>query len=192
MTAIQLIVGLGNPGAPYDRTRHNAGSTFVDQVIDKADVPWTLDSKRFGHRARCQIAHRSFWVYKPGSYMNQSGRPVATILSYLKMTPAQLLVVHDDLDLPAGIARLKYNGGHGGQNGLRDIIHVLGHGAFYRLRIGIGHPGHKDKVHDWVLSQPQQHDATAIAVAMQQAIDILPQLVSGQIDAAMQTLHTHI
>ena len=192
MTGIQLIVGLGNPGARYDQTRHNAGSTFVDRVTRQADVPWTLDSKRFGNRACCQVADRSLWLYKPGSYMNQSGRPVATVLSYLKMTPTQLLVVHDDLDLPPGIARLKYNGGHGGQNGLRDIIHVLGHGAFYRLRIGIGHPGQKHKVDDWVLSQPQQHDAVAIAVAMEQAMDILPQLVLGHMDAAMQTLHTRI
>ena len=192
MTGIQLIVGLGNPGKQYCQTRHNAGSTFVDTVTQKAGVAWTLDSSRYGLRARLQLADHALWIFKPSSYMNLSGKPVATILSYLKIPPEQMLVVHDDLDLSPGTARLKYDGGHGGQNGLRDIIQSLGHGAFYRLRIGIGHPGHKGRVNDWVLSQPEKQDALAISVAMQQAFDILPQLAAGHVQAAMQTLHTHM
>ena len=122
--------------------------------------------------------------------MNQSGQAVGAAMRYWNISPDQLLVVHDDLDLPPGTVRLKQDGGHGGQNGIRDIMRMLGHGKFSRLRIGIGHPGHKNRVVDWVLHSPGAEDAAAMAWAMQRALDVLPLVAGGQSDAAMQRLHT--
>ena len=122
--------------------------------------------------------------------MNKSGIAIVSALRYYKIEPEQMLVVHDDLDLPPGAARLKFDGGHGGQNGLRDIFAHLGHGRFHRLRIGIGHPGHKDRVTSWVLGRPGSNDEQSILGAVVAALDVLPLAVNGQINEAMKRLHT--
>ena len=138
------------------------------------------------------IADQPLWLLKPSTFMNNSGRSVAAALRYYKIEPEQALLVHDDLDLPTGTARFKFDGGHGGQNGLRDTIEHLGHGRFHRLRIGIGHPGSKDRVTPWVLGRPSISDENAIVDSIARATDALPFAVAGQFERAMSQLHTAI
>ena len=154
MAGLRLIVGLGNPGPEHARTRHNAGFWFVDALAAQAGARFGLESKLFGETAKARIGDRDVWLLKPATFMNLSGKSVAAALRYWKIEPEEALLAHDELDLPPGVARLKFDGGHGGQNGLRDSMRLLGHGRFHRLRIGIGHPGHKDKVTSWVLGKP--------------------------------------
>ncbi len=158
MAALRLIVGLGNPGPEYARTRHNAGFRFVDELAARAGASFRLDSKLFGETARVDIAGQPVWLLKPATFMNLSGKSVTAALRFWKFEPEQALLAHDELDLPPGVARLKFDGGHGGQNGLRDTMKLLGHGKFHRLRIGIGHPGSKDKVTPWVLGRASADD----------------------------------
>ena len=132
----------------------------------------------------------ALWLLKPSTYMNNSGSAVASSLRYYQIAPQECLVVHDDLDLPAGVVRLKFDGGHGGQNGLRDIMAHLGHGKFQRLRIGIGHPGHRDRVTPWVLGRPSDADENAMLDGLGRALHVLPQIVAGHLEQAMQQLHT--
>ncbi len=146
MAAIKLIVGLGNPGAEHARTRHNAGFRFVDVLAEAAGARFAVEAKLFGEAAKADVGGHPVWLLKPATFMNLSGKSVIAAQRFWKIAPEETLVVHDELDLPPGTARLKFDGGHGGQNGLRDIMRLLGHGRFHRLRIGIGHPGHKDKV----------------------------------------------
>ncbi|HET8943028.1 MAG TPA: aminoacyl-tRNA hydrolase, partial [Rudaea sp.] len=153
MAQLRLLVGLGNPGSEHLRTRHNAGFWFIDALAQRENVRFSMDSRLHGEVARSVIDGRQIWLFKPGTFMNKSGIGVACALRYWKIEPEEMLVAHDDLDLPAGVARLKFDGGHGGQNGLRDIFAHLGHGKFHRLRLGIGHPGHKDRVTPWVLGR---------------------------------------
>jgi PTH1 family peptidyl-tRNA hydrolase len=190
MAGLRLIVGLGNPGAEHLRTRHNAGFWFVDSLALAAGARFGVESKLFGETAKVEIAGRPVWLLKPATFMNLSGKSIAAALRYWKIEPQEALVAHDELDLPPGTARLKFDGGHGGQNGLRDTIRLLGHGKFHRLRIGIGHPGHKDKVTPWVLGRPGQGDEAAILRAVSDAIDVLPLAVSGNFMDAMTRLHT--
>jgi PTH1 family peptidyl-tRNA hydrolase len=187
---LRLIVGLGNPGTDYLRTRHNAGFWFIDALAQDAGVRFGLDGKLFGEIAKVDIAGRPVWLLRPATFMNASGKSVAAALQYWKIAPEQMLVVHDELDLPPGVARLKFDGGHGGQNGLRDIMRLLGHGRFHRLRIGIGHPGHKDKVTPWVLGRPGAADEAAMLRAIADAADVLPLAVQGHFMEAMTRLHT--
>jgi len=187
---VKLIVGLGNPGPDYARTRHNAGYAFVDAMAEKAGVRWALDSKLFSETAHIDISGQSIRLLKPLTFMNLSGKAVTAALHYWKIAPEQALLAHDDLDLPPGTARLKFDGGHGGQNGLRDVIRLLGHARFHRLRIGIGHPGHKDKVLNWVLGPPSAADAVLMERAIDAAIDVLPLAVTGKLEEAMKRLHT--
>lgn len=190
MAGLRLIVGLGNPGAEYLRTRHNAGFRFVDTLADAAGARFALQSKLHGAACRMEIGGVPVWVLKPGTFMNKSGIAVVAALGYYRIEPEACLVVHDDLDLPPGTARLKFDGGHGGDNGLRDIIAQLGHGRFHRLRLGIGHPGDQRRVVDWVLGRPDAVDEEAIGDAIVRSLDVLPLAVAGEFDKAMQRLHT--
>jgi peptidyl-tRNA hydrolase, PTH1 family len=190
MAGLRLIVGLGNPGAEHLRTRHNAGFWFVDMLADRLGARFGLESKLFGETAKVEIGGQSVWLLKPATFMNLSGKSVTAALRYWKIEPEEALLAHDELDLPPGTARLKFDGGHGGQNGLRDTMRLLGHGRFHRLRIGIGHPGHKDKVTPWVLGKPGRDDEAVILRAIDDAIGVLPLAVSGDFNEAMKRLHT--
>lgn len=190
MTGLRLIVGLGNPGAEYDRTRHNAGFWFIDALAEQAGARWGLDSKLHGEVAKIDVAGHSVWLLKPSTFMNVSGRSVSAALRYWKIEPAECLVAHDELDLAPGVARLKFDGGHGGQNGLRDIAAQLGHGQYHRLRVGIGHPGDKTKVTPWVLGRPGRDDEAAIRAAIDDALRVLPLALAGDFNEAMKRLHT--
>ena len=190
MADLRLIVGLGNPGPEHARTRHNAGFWFVDALAERERARFGLESKLFGETAKVQVAGRPVWLLKPATFMNLSGKSIAAALRYWKIEPDEMLVAHDELDLPPGTARLKFDGGHGGQNGLRDTMRLLGHGGFHRLRIGIGHPGHKDKVTPWVLGRPGRDDEAMILRAIDDAIEVLPLAAQGNVMDAMTRLHT--
>ena len=190
MQGLRLIVGLGNPGPEHARTRHNAGFRFVDALAQQAGARFGVDAKLFGETAKVDIGGASVWLLKPATFMNLSGKSVAAALRFWKIEPEQALLAHDELDLAPGVARLKFDGGHGGQNGLRDTMQLLGHGRFHRLRIGIGHPGHKDKVTPWVLGRAGSDDDILIARAIDDALDVLPLAVRGDVNEAMKRLHT--
>lgn len=190
MTGLKLIVGLGNPGAEYANTRHNAGFRFVDELAAHAGARWSVESKLFGEAARADVAGQSLWLLRPATFMNPSGKSVTAALRFWKIEPEQMLVAHDELDLAPGVARLKFDGGHGGQNGLRDIMRLLGHGRFHRLRVGIGHPGDRDKVTPWVLGRPGRDDDILIGRAIDDAMAVLPLAVEGNFSEAMKRLHT--
>jgi peptidyl-tRNA hydrolase, PTH1 family len=190
MAGLRLIVGLGNPGPEHARTRHNAGFWFIDALAQKLGARFGLESKLHGETAKVQLAGHNVWLLKPATFMNLSGRSVAAALRYWKIEPEECLIAHDELDLPAGSARLKFDGGHGGQNGLRDTMQHLGHGRFHRLRLGIGHPGHKDKVTPWVLGRPGKDDEASMLRAVDDAINVLPLAVKGDFNEAMKRLHT--
>ncbi|HEX5488325.1 MAG TPA: aminoacyl-tRNA hydrolase [Rhodanobacteraceae bacterium] len=191
MTGIRLVAGLGNPGPEYLRNRHNAGFWFADALATGAGQRFGSESRLHSEGCRVRIGGQQVRVIKPGTFMNESGRAVVAALNYWKLVPGELLVVHDDLDLPPGTARLKFDGGHGGQNGLRDIMAQLGHGRFHRLRIGIGHPGDRDRVTPWVLGNPSAADEDAILDAIARALDVLPLAVAGDFNEATKRLHTN-
>jgi len=192
MAGLKLIIGLGNPGEHYALTRHNAGFHFVDALAQQEQVTWALNSKVFGQTTKISLAGQDLWLLKPATFMNLSGKSVLAALHFWKIEPEHMLLVHDELDLSPGKVRLKFNGGHGGQNGVRDTMRLLGHGRFHRLRIGIGHPGHKNKVIGWVLNHPLSADEILIARAINRALDVLPLAAKGEFERAMQQLHTHI
>ena len=188
--SLSLIVGLGNPGAEYANTRHNAGYWFIDRLAEQLGARWVSESKLHGLVAKVHLDGNSLLLLKPTTFMNRSGQCLSAALRYYKIEADQALVAHDELDLPPGSARFKFGGGHGGQNGLRDIKQHLGHGDFHRLRIGIGHPGHKDRVTPWVLGRPGADDARAIEDAIDRALTHLPLALQGRMDEAMKRLHT--
>lgn len=190
MTGLRLIVGLGNPGPEHAQTRHNAGFRFIDALLEQAGARWSVDSKLFGQTAKVDIAGQLVWLLKPATFMNLSGKSVTAAQRFWKIEPQQTLLAHDELDLPPGVARLKFDGGHGGQNGLRDTIGLLGHGQFHRLRIGIGHPGHKDRVVPWVLGRASKDDDVLIGRAIDDALEVMPLAVNGDYSEAMKRLHT--
>jgi PTH1 family peptidyl-tRNA hydrolase len=190
MNRLRLIAGLGNPGAEHLRTRHNAGFWFVDSLALDAQGRFGIESKLHAETARISYQGEPLLLLKPITYVNRSGIAIAAALRYYKIEPEEMLVVHDELDLPPGSARLKFDGGHGGQNGLRDIFSHLGHGRFQRMRIGIGHPGHKDRVSSWVLGRPGAADEQAMLAAIGSALDVLPLIVRGETSEAMKRLHT--
>ena len=190
MAALRLIVGLGNPGAEYLRTRHNAGFWFIDVLAQREYARFGCECNLRAETAKIHLDGQTLWLLKPTTFMNKSGSAVNAALRYYKIEPEEMLVAHDELDLPPGTARLKFDGGHGGQNGLRDIIGHLGHGKFHRLRVGIGHPGHKDRVTPWVLGRAGAQDENAIIDAVADALDVLPLAVRGDMNEAMKRLHT--
>jgi len=187
---LKLIVGLGNPGSKYSETRHNAGFWFVEELANASAAQFRPEKKFHGELAKINIAGTSVWLLKPDTYMNESGRSVKSLLSFYQLEASNVLVVHDEIDLSPGTVRLKTGGGHGGHNGLRDIISALGTKDFHRLRIGVGHPGHKDQVVDYVLHRPSQDDRIAIDQSIRAALDIVTLLAEGSMEKAMHQLHT--
>jgi len=185
---LKLIVGLGNPGRKYARTRHNAGFWFVDHLCERYEGAWRVDGARQAELARVRIGAAETWLLKPATYMNASGAPVAAVASFYRITPAQMLVVHDEIDLPPGVARLKYGGGHGGHNGVRDLIAHVGN-DFWRLRIGVGHPGGRDEVIDFVLERAPAAEEGLIQAASQRALEVMPLLLAEGAQKAMHQLH---
>jgi PTH1 family peptidyl-tRNA hydrolase len=190
LTAIQLVAGLGNPGAKYEQTRHNAGFWFVDEVARQCSTQFRPESKYKSELARCTIAGNEFRLQKPMDFMNCSGLPVASLAAFYRIPRSAVLIAHDDLDLPVGTIKLKKGGGHGGHNGLRDLIPHLDGKDFLRLRIGIGHPGDRDDVVGYVLKAPSRDDRMAIDQAINAALQVLPDIIAGNIEAAMKELHT--
>lgn len=189
MSEIKLIVGLGNPGPQYESTRHNAGFWWVDQVCAETGSKLNLEAKFFGHAGKLNGA-TEIWLLKPTTFMNASGRAVGAIAKFYKITPEQILVIHDELDLPPGTTKLKKGGGHGGHNGLKDIAAQLGTPDFWRLRIGIGHPGEKSQVANFVLHAPTRDEQTVIEQNIDQSTTLLPLLLQGKFEEAMLKLHT--
>ena len=187
---LKVIVGLGNPGAKYTETRHNAGFWFIEEVARKYSATFRPESKFHGEVARISLAGKDIWLLKPATFMNRSGLAVKSLLSFYRISADQLLVAHDEIDLPPGAAKLKTGGGHGGHNGLRDIISQLGTNDFHRLRIGVGHPGSKDQVVDYVLHNASRYDRILIDRDIDDAVSIMPELASGALEQAMQKLHS--
>lgn len=185
---IRLIVGLGNPGEKYAQTRHNAGFWFVDEVVRRAAGAWRYESRFSAESSQVSIGGQDIRLLKPQTYMNRSGEAVAAVLHYFRLSPEDILVAHDELDLEPGTVRLKAGGGHGGHNGLRDI-HRLAGADFWRLRIGIGHPGHKSQVVSYVLNRADADAETAIRGILSRTIDELPNIVSGRMQPVMNRLH---
>lgn len=186
---IRLIVGLGNPGANYHSTRHNAGFWLVDDIARDHSTALRNETRFHSEVGKFNASGKDIHLLKPTTFMNRSGQSVAALSKYFKITPEQILVLHDELDLEPGDNRLKKSGGHGGHNGLRDIINHIGK-EFFRLRIGIGHPGDRNQVVNYVLKNPSRDDLDKIADANQQSINIMPTLLAGQFEKAMQELHT--
>ncbi|KAA3629643.1 MAG: aminoacyl-tRNA hydrolase [Proteobacteria bacterium] len=188
--AIELIVGLGNPGSEYRDTRHNAGFWWLDDVVRLSDANMRPEARFHGETARASVHGHAVRLLKPTTYMNRSGQSVAALTGFYRIPLESILVVHDEIDLEPGIVRLKQGGGHGGHNGLRDIIAALGSKEFYRLRLGVGHPGHSDDVVDYVLRKPRSEEKQEIERAMDKALRWLPEIVAGQMQRAMTGLHT--
>ncbi|MDN6298383.1 MAG: aminoacyl-tRNA hydrolase [Halomonas sp.] len=191
MSQILALIGLGNPGAQYEATRHNAGAWLVDAVARSAHTELRPDKKFFGLYAKARLGDTELHLLNPTTFMNRSGAAVAALCQFFKLTPEQLLVAHDELDLPAGQARYKTGGGHGGHNGLRDTISALGNQKqFHRLRIGIGHPGDAHKVVNYVLNRPGKAEQAAIDAALDECQATLPLALAGDWAKAMNRLHS--
>ncbi|HZJ95259.1 MAG TPA: aminoacyl-tRNA hydrolase [Thiopseudomonas sp.] len=191
MTAVQLIVGLGNPGPEYDQTRHNAGALFVERLASAYGVHLSFDKKYFGLTGKLNHQGRDVRLLIPTTYMNRSGQSVAALANFFRIKPEEILVAHDELDMPPGVCKLKQGGGHGGHNGLRDIIASLANQKnFHRLRIGIGHPGHSSQVSNYVLSRAPRSEQEQINTSIEFALGVLPDLLDGNFSRAMQQLHS--
>jgi len=188
---IGLIVGLGNPGREYENTRHNAGAIFVMQLADSLRGQWQEEKKFFGATSQVAIGNQTVRLLLPSTYMNRSGQSVGAIANFYKIAPENILVVHDELDLQPGTAKLKLGGGHGGHNGLRDIISSLGNqNNFMRLRIGIGHPGNAKLVADYVLKKAPATEYNLMEDSITRALHAITDVVDGKLDKAMQLLHS--
>lgn len=183
-----MIVGLGNPGAEYERTRHNAGFWLVEAVAAQQRKTFKSESKFNAQSCQVNLNGQAVWLLKPQSFMNRSGLCVAAFAKYYKLDIGGILVAHDELDLEPGVVRLKRGGGHGGHNGLRDVVAHIG-GDFARLRVGIGHPGSADQVVDYVLHAPGANDFEAITAAITRVLAEMPRIVSGEIDQVMNVLN---
>ena len=187
--AIRIIVGLGNPEDKYERTLHNAGFWFADALARKGGGSFRYEKKFDADICKVSLHGEDVWLVKPQSYMNRSGSPVRGMLDYYRLARQQLLVAHDEIDLPPGTVRLKEGGGHGGHNGLRDVIRHCGP-DFLRLRLGVGHPGDKDEVTNYVLKKGSADIEAAVERNIDDAIAVLPELIEGNTNAAMKKLHT--
>jgi PTH1 family peptidyl-tRNA hydrolase len=183
--AIKLIVGLRNPGAAYAYTRHNAGGWFVEALAHDVAISFKVDKKLHSEIAQVE----TYKLVLPLEFMNHSGIAVQAVCQFYRLNPSEILVVHDELDLPAGQIKLKTGGGHGGHNGLRNIITQLGSTEFHRLRIGIGHPGHKELVLNYVLGKPSSHDRELILDAIARGMAVIPNVLAGDMAGAMNQLH---
>ncbi|MBS0359297.1 MAG: aminoacyl-tRNA hydrolase [Proteobacteria bacterium] len=189
-TKIELIVGLGNPGPEYENTRHNAGAWLVEAIAKHFNVTLRLEKKFHAHIGEMKHNDHICRLLIPTTFMNLSGKPIASVAHFYKLKPQSILVAHDDLDLPVGTIKLKVDGGHGGHNGLRDTIDHLQSPQFARARLGIGHPGHQSQVHDYVLHKPSISDAKKIHQAIDACIDQLPLILHGDMAKAMNHLHS--
>ena len=185
---IKLIVGLGNPGSKYAETRHNAGFWFVEALAEKYSVTFREEPKFFGEVAKISLEGESIWLLKPTTFMNRSGQAVAALANYYKIPVQSILAVHDELDLPSGQVRLKSGGGHAGHNGLRDITAHLS-ADFHRVRVGIGRPTQSGAVSDYVLNSPSKAKRIEIDVALDAVLKHLPEIVRGEFQKAMNSLH---
>ncbi len=186
---LQLVVGLGNPGAEHEDTRHNAGFWFVDELARRHDLRLKPERRYNAEAARGEIAGLPLWFLKPMGYMNRSGQSVRAFCDYLQLPPDQVLIVHDELDLPPGVARLKRGGGAGGHNGMKDVIAHLGE-DFWRLRLGIGHPGHRELVIGYVLERPGAVEERLMREAIELAVAEFPRLLTEGAEKMMNRLHT--
>ena len=186
---MKLVVGLGNPGREHDGTRHNAGFRWVDRLAALGQVQLRQEGRFHGQAAKLAEAGRECWLLKPSTFMNLSGRAVQALAQFYKIVPAEILVVHDELDLPPGEVRLKKGGGVAGHNGLKDVAAHLGP-DFWRLRIGIGHPGDRDQVSNYVLNAPRKEELPLIQEAIERSLELWPLLRDGKTEAAMLKLHT--
>ena len=189
-SCVQLIVGLGNPGPKYEQTRHNVGFVFVDELARSKGASWKLENKFHGEVCKLSLVGNEVWLLKPNTYMNLSGKAVAALARFYKIAPESILVVHDELDIPPGQLRLKQGGGHGGHNGLRDIVAQMGSREFLRLRVGIGHPGDSRDVTNYVLGKASPEDQKHIDNAIDEAMRTLPQVMEGDMQPAMNRLHS--
>ncbi len=187
--AVQVIYGLGNPGPKYEATRHNAGFWLLDELARRHAGAFRQEAKFAAEVGQINLAAQTVWLVKPQTYMNHSGRSVQAFNHFYRIPATSTLVVHDEIDLPPGRVRLKRGGGHGGHNGLRDIVAKIG-AAFVRLRLGVGHPGERTKVIGYVLERPMAIEEQAIRTNIDQAIEVLPLVIQGELERAMTRLHT--
>ena len=187
---IKLFAGLGNPGAEYEATRHNAGFWWIDALAHELKVTLAPDKNFQAQAGRTTVNGQTVWLLKPQTFMNLSGRSVAALGRFYKIQPDEILVVHDELDIVPGQAKLKFGGSHAGHNGLRDIHAQMGSSDYWRLRIGIGHPGSKGEVVGWVLRRPPQDELIGIEQAIDRSIKAAPALAAGDMTKATQLIHT--
>jgi PTH1 family peptidyl-tRNA hydrolase len=189
MSRIKLLVGLGNPGEKYTATRHNAGFWWVDKIATQTDSKLALEGKFYGIAGKLNTKAET-WLLKPTTFMNASGKSVAALANYYKISPSEILVIHDELDLPVGSVKLKMGGGHGGHNGLKDIEAALGTKDFWRLRIGIGHPGDRNEVVNFVLKAPSKDEEATIDEKLYESTKLIDLFLNGEFENAMLKLHT--
>ncbi|MEF8794232.1 aminoacyl-tRNA hydrolase [Thiohalorhabdus sp.] len=187
---VRLVVGLGNPGTKYRGTRHNIGFVWADRVAARLGIKWSGQRRYQAEVAEWPLDGHLVWAMKPQTYMNHSGRAVAPFARAKGIEPESILVVHDELDLPPGTARLKAGGGHGGHNGLRDLVEELGTKDFLRLRLGIGHPGDRSQVTPYVLGRAAPEERQAMEAGMDRAAEVLPDLAAGNWQRAVNDLHS--
>lgn len=186
----KLLAGLGNPGQEYAETRHNAGFWFMDAVVREQRIDLRSEKRFSGDVGKIETEGSRCWLLKPNTFMNLSGRSVAALASYYNIPAAEIIVVYDEIDLPPGTVRFKFGGGHGGHNGMRDIIQHLGTADFHRVRIGVGHPGHKDQVVPYVLGRPPQTERELILSAIDNVLAELPAILRGEYEKVMHRLHS--
>ena len=187
---IQLIVGLGNPGPEYTKTRHNVGAWFVEALANQENEMLRMETKFRGSAVKLNSFANPCWLLIPNTYMNESGQSIISLALFYKIPPESILVVHDELDFPPGTIRIKEGGGHGGHNGLRDVARHLKTNDFYRLRIGIGHPGDRDRVTPYVLGVPSRSDRQCIETSIEEGLRVVPSLIEGEMQKAFRLLHS--
>ena len=190
MSQIKLIVGLGNPGTEYEHTRHNIGFDFIDELAYTLKTNFKPEKKYFGYVAKTTLADGELWLLKPTTYMNKSGTSVQALTKFYKIKPEEILIVHDELDIPCGQVRFKKGGSNGGHNGLKDIQSWLGTADFYRLRIGIDHPGDRNLVINYVLHKPTLQQKKLIESAVEKCLSVMPKLFNNEFNAVQQILHS--
>lgn len=187
---IKLFVGLGNPGAEYEATRHNAGFWWLDALSRELKAPLNFDKSYYGQVARTSAGGQAVWLLAPQTFMNLSGKSVSALVKFFKIAPEEILVAHDELDIVPGHVKLKFGGSHAGHNGLRDIHAQLGSGDYWRLRIGVGHPGIKSEVINWVLKKPPSEHRVAIDDCIARSLQAVPALLAGEMEKATMLIHT--
>ena len=188
---IKLFVGLGNPGPEYEATRHNAGFWWIDALARELKTSLSMDKSYHGMVARTTVNGSTVWLLQPQTYMNLSGKSVAALARFFKITPQEVLVAHDELDIAPGQVKLKFGGSHAGHNGLRDMHAQLGSADYWRLRLGVGHPGDKAEVVNWVLKKPSLDHRIAIEQCIDRSLKALPAFLAGDMEKATLLVHTH-